>query len=287
MVALQNLLRHYTVSLLLLRKMWSYSWRELIGIHASILCLRSTTFLSNYRRYKLIWHTLAVFSHTFLSCYNEVFESCMHVYHSQALLQLYLEFRHKQHSKLPQSSHETTIHFIETAPSVLREIPWLRSIEHEVITRRDTVKIVSAIYAIALLHCVIVIVMTQICGSHFVMDLAGNIQQRYCGCQLYWYWYVGHVLLLMFITHISRKKNSLSPKISSTYATKPWTFKPMMTLDAYNWCMGYQVCLKACLYFPQIPKTIVYVMCCHDKWNTCILILNGIYKLSIQSRVYP
>jgi len=49
----------------------------------------------------------------------------------EVLLQTCLEFRHEQHSRIPQGIHDTTIHFIETAPSVLREIPWLRIIGHK------------------------------------------------------------------------------------------------------------------------------------------------------------
>ena len=45
----------------------------------------------------------------------------------QVLLQLYLELRHKIESNM-----HLDLHIVETAPSVFREIPWLKIIEYKV-----------------------------------------------------------------------------------------------------------------------------------------------------------
>ena len=45
----------------------------------------------------------------------------------QVLLQMYLQLRNEQQGN-------TVVHFIETAPSVLREVPWLKVIEYGVCT---------------------------------------------------------------------------------------------------------------------------------------------------------
>jgi len=154
----------------------------------------------------------------------------MHVYHSQVLLQLYLEFRHKQHSKPPQSSHETTIHFIETAPSVLREIPWLRSIEHKVITRRDTVKIVSTIYASRKYTAEILwlsIILVLICGTWFIIDV--------------------HYI------YFQREELSVTQNIINI-CNKTMNVQANDDIGCIQLVYGLPGMSQACLIFPQIPQ---------------------------------